>query len=467
VILKNNGGIMDRMMIMKRKLTGAALCFAAAFLAAGCGAGDGLSPKNPVTITMWHNYGGVLQETMNALIDEFNASLGREKGVAISVTLVSASRELNEQLAKIAAGDPGAPKMPDLVTAYPAMAQTLAKAGLLAPLDPLFTAKELSAYLPRFVEEGRLPDGKLYVFPVAKSTEALFVNKVFFDRFATASGAGLESLATFEGLASAAQAYYQWTDGLTPDVPGDGKTFFTADSWFNIALVGMAQLGGDFAGGGSLDTGAEGFKRIWDASALPAIAGWYAVSDNYSSDLARTGEIVCSLGSTAGVLFYGDTVTYPDNIRERVEYLILPYPVFSGGAKAALQRGGGMVAAKSTAQKEAAAALFLKWLTAPDQNMRFVASTGYLPVTAEAFGKKMAAEIEAAENITLKRLMEAAVRMYEGYDFIVPPNIDGIDGLTRSYEAALKQAMREGRRRAAAGEDAAVVGGELFSAFVR
>jgi multiple sugar transport system substrate-binding protein len=357
--------------------------------------------------------------------------------------------------------------MPDLAAAYPAMALVLAKAGLLAPLDALFTETELAAYLPQFLDEGRLQDGRLYVFPAAKSTEALFVNKVFFDRFSAATGIGVERLSTFEGLAAAALEYYRWTDSLTPDVPGDGRAFFTADSWFNIALVGAAQLGGNFAGPGGLDTGADTFKRIWDISALPAITGSFAVSDNYSSDLARTGEIVCSLGSTAGVLFYGDTVTYPDNTSEKAEYLILPYPVFEGGRKTALQRGAGMVAAKSTPQREAAAALFLKWFTAPDQNMRFVSSTGYLPVTAEAFGKQMAAEIEAAENTALRRLMEAATRMYEDYDFITAPNLDGIDALTRSYEAALKQAMREGRRRTAAGEDPDAVSRELFPAFAR
>jgi hypothetical protein len=36
---------------------------------------------------------------------------------------------------------------------------------------------------------------------------------------------------------------------------------------------------------------------------------------------------VCSTGSTAGILFYGDTITYPDNTIEEVEYEILPYPV--------------------------------------------------------------------------------------------------------------------------------------------
>jgi multiple sugar transport system substrate-binding protein len=447
-----------------RILRARGFCLAFAVLAAGCGRGDGLNPKNPVTLSLWHNYGGILQETMDGLIDEFNASPGRERGVSISITSVSAARELNEQLSKIAAGDPGVSRMPDITIAYPAMAMVLSKAGLLAPLDPLFSEKELAAYLPQFVQEGRLPDGNLYVCPVAKSTEALFVNKVFFDRFSAASGADIGDLATFEGLAAAAADYYRWTDGQTPDIPGDGKAFFTADSWFNIALVGAAQLGGDFTAGGRLNTAGDLFKRIWAATALPAMAGFYAVSDNYSSNLSKTGEIVCSTGSTAGVLFYGDRVIYPDNTSERVEYLILPYPVFTGGAKVALQRGAGMVLAKSTPQKEAAAALFLKWFTAPDQNMRFVSSTGYLPVTKEAFEKKMAAEIETVENIAIRRLMETASGIYAEYDFIVAPNIDGIDGMTRSYETAVKQAMWEGRRRVMAGEDAAAVGGELLSA---
>ena len=48
---------------------------------------------------------------------------------------------------------------------------------------------------------------------------------------------------------------------------------------------------------------------------------------------SKTGEIVCSLGSTAGILFYGDSITYPDNTIEAVTYNILPYPVFRGGKK--------------------------------------------------------------------------------------------------------------------------------------
>ena len=239
---------------------------------------------------------------------------------------------MQEKLFMIAAGDPGAPELPDIVTAYPKTAVILREQGLLAPLDEQFTAKELDAYLPQFIKEGRLSDGKLYVFPIAKSTEVLFVNQTSFDRFSAATGVSLDSLATFEGIAEAAVKYYEWTDSLTPDLPNDGKTFFTADSWFNIAQVGTAQLGGEFVFRDRLNVAADLYRRIWDFSVLPALTGGYAVTDGYSSDISKTGEIVCSIGSTAGILFTATVLrilTIPLNLSPIVSCLTR----FSGRAE--------------------------------------------------------------------------------------------------------------------------------------
>ena len=47
----------------------------------GCASTGPLDPKSPVTLTMWHNFGGDMQRTMDMLIDEFNATVGREHGV--------------------------------------------------------------------------------------------------------------------------------------------------------------------------------------------------------------------------------------------------------------------------------------------------------------------------------------------------------------------------------------------------
>ncbi|MBR2328589.1 MAG: extracellular solute-binding protein, partial [Clostridia bacterium] len=225
--------------------------------------GAGLDPKEPVVLTMWHNYGGDMQQSMDYLIDQFNSTLGREQGIVIDVTAISSSSELNKSLAMIANGDPGAPDMPDIFTGYPKIALQFQQKGMLANLDDYFTAEELSEYVDAFVEEGRLGDG-LYVFPIAKSTEILYLNQTLFDRFAAETGADQELLGTFEGIAELSRLYYQWTDAQTPDVPNDGKQFYAADSWFNLAEVGMEQLGQSmFDQAGSLSLSGAVFDHIF------------------------------------------------------------------------------------------------------------------------------------------------------------------------------------------------------------
>ena len=78
-----------------------------------------LDPGDPVTLTMWHNYGGDMQTTMDLLIDQFNSTVGKEKGIVINVTAISSSSELNKSLTMIVNDDPGAPDIPDIFTGYP------------------------------------------------------------------------------------------------------------------------------------------------------------------------------------------------------------------------------------------------------------------------------------------------------------------------------------------------------------
>ncbi|MEG6520379.1 extracellular solute-binding protein [Desulfotomaculum sp. 1211_IL3151] len=404
-------------------------------LLTACGQTTGLHPKRPVTLTLWHNFGGQMQAMMDEHIEEFNTTIGKEKGIVVSVTSISSSAAIQEKLTMIAAGDPGAPEMPDITTCYPATVALLADKGLLAPMDRYFTDEELADYLPRFVEEGRLPDGKLYVFPFAKSTEVLFLNQTLFDRFSTATGVTVSSLATFEGIADAAAQYHRWTDEQTPDIPNDGKAFFTADSFFNLAQVGMEQMGVSLFDGEKLRLDTPEFERIWNTVFEAAVKGGYAIYDGYSSDLSKTGDILCSMGSTAGILFYGEEITYPNNVKEAVKYTVLPYPTFEGGKKIAIQRGGGLAVAKSSPEKEEAAALFLKWFTSPAQNMRFVASTGYLPVTGRAFANHMEREITQNNNPNIQKLLRTATTVHGEYDFYIPPVFDAFNSVSGSIEA--------------------------------
>lgn len=403
----------------------------------GCNNKIGVSPENYITINLWHNYGGVMQATMDELIDKFNATIGKDKGISINVTSINSSSVLQEKLLLAANDEPGAPELPDITTCYPKVAVILAEKNLLVDLNEYFSDYELSNYIMSFVEEGKI-DNKLYVFPIAKSTEVLFINKTLFDRFSNATGINMENLSTFEGISEAAMIYYDWSDANTPDILNDGKNFFAVDSLFNLMQVGMKQLGSSFVINEHLVTQGKTYNHIFETILEPAVKGGYAIYDGYSTDLAKTGDIVCSTGSTAGILFYGNTITYDDNTIEEVEYTILPYPVFKGGEQIAIQRGSGMSVISSNKEKEQAAALFLKWFTEAEQNIRFISETGYFPVTKSAYSTIMENEVTSIQNNNIKKLLDVAVLMQKEYDFYIPPTYQAFETQGKEYENNFK-----------------------------
>lgn len=400
----------------------------------GCSDNKLLDPKKPITLTMWHNFGGQMQLMMDSLIDEFNSTVGKDQGIIINVTAISSSLELQEKLNMIVNEEPGSPDMPDLFTCYPKTAILFKEKGMLANLNNYFTEEELADYVPAFLEEGKLSDGNLYVFPFAKSTEILYVNQTLFNRFSKATGVTMECFNTFEDIADAANKYYEWSGK---------KAFFSADSWFNLAQAGMLQQGSSLFDGESLSINNEFYNRIWNTCYLPAMKGGFAIYDGYSSDLSKTGDLICSIGSSAGILFYGDTITYPDNTVETVEYTILPYPVFSNGKKVAIQRGNGFSVAKSEKAKEYAASIFLKWFTQSEQNLRFIESTGYLPVTKDAFDLGLVENLDKVQDKRIQQMLTAALLMYNEYEFFIPPVFTDFDRISKNFETKYKLLLKQ------------------------
>ena len=151
----------------------------------------GKSRKAPITLTVWHVYGGQTDSPLNDLIDEFNHTVGAEKGIQLQVTVVSNTNNIHNAVLRAANGEPGAAELPDLFISYPKTVLAMPDPGILVDFRDYFTGEELSAYIPAFLEEGEI-DGRLVVFPVAKSTEILFVNNTLFDRYAAGTGATLE-----------------------------------------------------------------------------------------------------------------------------------------------------------------------------------------------------------------------------------------------------------------------------------
>ena len=387
--------------------------------------------REEITLSMWHNYGGEMQKSMDSLIEEFNTSVGNDKGITINVTAISSSKELNKALLSIAQEEPGAPSMPDITTAYPQNAIIFKKSGKLANLYNYLDQSTIDKYVSPFLKEGEIDKG-LYVFPLAKSSEVLYLNQTLFDEFCSATGFNNSDLATFEGLLEIATSYYKWC----------GKSFFTADSFFNLTLVGMEQLGEPLIVNEHLNTESKNYqyilKLLYDAIKNKGVT----LYDGYSSDLSKTGDIAASTGSSAGILFYGNTITYPDNRVEEVEYSILPYPIFKAGNKIAMQRGGGLMVSASTKEREEASLTFIKWLTEPKQNLKFITSTGYLPVTIDAYKEEMASHIQKIEDERIKKMLVTVTGMQEEYTFFSPQIFENFDSLSKAFKTNFKKAMQ-------------------------
>ncbi|MEG2421351.1 MAG: extracellular solute-binding protein, partial [Oscillospiraceae bacterium] len=231
-------------------------------------------------------------------------------------------------------------------------------------------------------------------------------------------------LATWEGLAEIAKTYYEWTDGLTPDVPNDGKAFFGRDAFANYMIIGAKQLGAEIFvtenGKMTPQVDKQVMRRLWDNFYVPYISGYYAAYGKFRSDDLRTGDIAAFVGSTSGATYFPAEVTRADGSTYPIEGKVYALPNFADTAPMGVQQGAGMVVTKSVPEREKAAVEFLKWFTAPEQNIRFCGASGYLPVTAAANSQKAIAEGIAAlpggATSVLRESLEKGVAITGSYE---------------------------------------------------
>ena len=401
-----------------------------AYCCAGC-SDTAQKEETPTTITVWHVYGGQTDSPLNDLIDAFNQTVGKEQRINVQVTSVSNTNTIHELVLAAANGEPGASELPDLFISYPKTVMALPDDSILVDYRDYFSQEELSAFLPAFLEEGTVND-RLVVLPVAKSTEVMFINQTIFDRFSQATGVTIEDLDTWEGLYRAAEIYADWTDDQTPDIPGDAKSMFVHDYYFDYFQVGAQSLGEDFFRGDVLAFG-PAFQTAW-------------LKGGYATESIRTGDSIVSVASSASILYYSDVVTYPDNTTEDITIISRPCPVFENGEKLVMQRGAGFCAVRSTPERERAAVTFLKWLTEPEHNVEFATRTGYMPVTQAAFETELPKAIEGLESAKYASLYQAYLNTQQNYKFYVPPQLESYLSLETMLEDHVRAQLAMGRR---------------------
>lgn len=419
----------------------------------GCAESNKPSAGNPVVLTMWHVYGSQTESPLNAAIDVFNSTVGKKNGVTINVVSVTSSSAIDKALAASANGEPGAEDLPDLFTAYPRVAEIVGVEKLLA-WDSYFTKEELAAFHSEFISEGYFDSG-LLMLPIAKSTEAFYLNQTLFDRFSADGGVTVDDLATIDGMLNTAKAYYDWSGG---------QNFMQFNDFYHYAYVGMKAFGSDFIIDGKLQLN-DTFERVWIPLAEAAIYGGVCLDDGYAASRWKTAEIIANIGSTADVLYQPHEVIYADNTAEPITAVALPYPVFDEETTGVVYRGGGLFAVRSSDErKNYGAYLFAKWLTDGENNLDFVTKAGYLPVTDQALDTLLH-DVSIVENKDYHSLYNAVDTMVQNYEMYALPLYDGASGVQLNFEknvkTVLKSAHNEYLKRVNNGENPNTVLAEL------
>lgn len=447
---------------MKRKAIGtAAFIIPAIFLVTGCGLSRGesnlskvkLDPSNPVSLTIWHYYTGTQMAAFNELIEEFNTTVGREKGIYIEDYSQGSVDDLEAAVTRALDGVVGAGELPDMFSSYADTAYSVQQKDKLVDLTEYFSQDELDAYVDSYIQEGYFNnDDALYLFPIAKATEIMMMNKTDWDAFAQATGSSLEELATTEGVAQVAERYYEWTDSLTPQIEEDGKAFYGRDSMANYFIAGMKQMGVELfeveQGKVNLNLDQDLIRRLWENYYIPYINGYYGGYGRFRSDDVKTGDVLAYTGSSSSAIYFPDNIESDAN-NYSIDYVVLPAPVMGNGEAYQIQQGAGMAVTRSNEQREYAACEFLKWFTQKEHNLKFVCESAYLPVRKEANTKAALDAVIKADAIEMNaKAYDCLVNILENFDdttYYTTKNFDNGYNTRRILESSLLDVAMENK----------------------
>ncbi|MEV6925043.1 ABC transporter substrate-binding protein [Dactylosporangium sp. NPDC051485] len=327
---------------------------------------SGVKPAS--NITFWSSNPGSSQQVTQEIIDEFHKSQSD-----IKVQLVSAGSNYEDIAQKFQAAQAGG-TLPDLVVLSDVWWFRYFLQDSIIPLDGLFKALnwDTSDYREQLLSDYKY-NNSTWAVPWARSTPLFYWNKAHW------AAAGLPDRApkTWDEFA-------EWAPKLQSATPGLQHAFQLP------ALAGYAgwSFQNNLWGQGGGWSAKESFDITCDKP--EAVAGlqfladavykgkWSGVAGKDSTQDLSAGAVSATVGST------GSLVGILKVAKFDVGAGFLP-----GGPKSAspvCPTGGAGVGIpkKIKPENQVAAATFIKFLTSPENTLRFAQATGYMPVRKSA-----------------------------------------------------------------------------------
>ncbi|MBD3368881.1 extracellular solute-binding protein [Candidatus Fermentibacteria bacterium] len=406
------------------------LILAAPFLPS-CRPDGGRTSGQTVRVVFWHAMGGPLGELLeDSLVAEFNAT---HPGIEVVAVSMGNYRALSQKImASVMAGEP-----PVLAQAYETWTAQLIDGGVLVPLDSMMAQdREYSrSDWARFYEVFRKNNTfgeRVYSFPFNKSVPALYYNADLFDSL------GLAPPSTW-------QQHRELLRTLSYDGNGDGDLLDDCDRWGTAFTVSvwmfenlLAQNGGTLLSPDGRSTAfaqTEGVEALGFLVELLHRDGTAYLSSGYEHQREFTeGRVAMVQGSVVSLSFMQrDMQRRAESGLSTFEIAVAPLP--SNRRRAVFIAGTNVVLfADHGPDRTEAAWEFVKWFTEPEQQARWFAGTGYLPVSSTALRQPV-----ARRRLSESRGLEEVVAQldYARFEPQISAWYNGREFLSEAVEIAL------------------------------
>ena len=343
-------------------------------------------PFEGVTVQFWHVYSDEPGEALQGLVDEFNAD--NEYGITVEAFDQGGHSDVEDKInAGIQSGD-----LPDVTMGYTNALADWYSVDSVLDMNPYIndpeyglTEAEMNDLYPHLKASGSTPDGAWVAYPMTQSANVLVYNITWAEELgyteAPKTSAELE-----EQLCAAAEA----NTTLGGDFAGTGGMVYfpSATNWLHFMYA---------FGGSELNEDGTAYDFTSQAAVDSTMymlglkeKGCIFTIDGYPNPTQAQRKALITLSSTAGLPYYVGAFTDEAN-EDDWGFIAAPGP---DGTLAvdAYQQMLGMV--PSTEEEEMASWLFIKWLTSPEIQARWVKASGYYgtQLSTEALLADFAAE---------------------------------------------------------------------------
>lgn len=335
--------------------------------ATGSDAGGALvtTISKPVTIEFWHSFSGTQVPVIDGLVEEFNNTIGKEKGI----TVVAVAQGSGPQLYSKVIGAIKAGNAPAVTASKPPYVQDFLMADYVVDLKPYIEdenvgIKDYDDFFKVFRDESEaysVPG--IYSLPLAKNADVIYYNVDFFEEH------GLVPPTTWDELEILGQKIY--------DITGKGAFGYDNVQYLFENLV--KQYGGEY-------TDKNGNILFDDSEA--ALEGVEMYAENVRKGIWRTvGEDGFFSGPFARgtiQMYVGGTVEsqYIDMKNPEFKWSAVPIPQKDPDNKFTLSYDHVICALNPAAGAEInyASYEFIKFITSTYASKTITLGTSYMPV---------------------------------------------------------------------------------------